>query len=481
MNTSTPEHSVPSGRRHRLWRWLLVTALIVGAGVAVWAVTVEVALWRGAACLEAREHERAFAWLRFAARVSGERGELHYLLARCYRRLSRFAEVSVHLRRAQELGWDVSQLEREQWLALAQTGQFEAVNPHWAVLFEHPGSDGPELSKAFVTGCLGWFRVADARRVLEAWEADYPRDPEPHFQRGRLAETALDWAGAVQAYRRALELAPQRTDARLGLANALVKVGELQAADAEFRRVVEADPSNVPARVAVAQSAGKLGQPNEAKRLLHEILQTQPNYVDALLELGNLELRTGQVPEAQVHLRQAAELKPESREVLYAYGKALQAAGQTAAANQCFKFVDEATKPLAQLKKLLDRLLQDPENRDVRFQIASITWKYKSRDEGEKWFRSLLRINPQHQPTHAALAIHYKLLGNEERAAYHRGLSGGLEGIKKVVKVEPGEGREGEAANGSVGAAPSAVGDDRPDEERSRAPQPEAAQERGKE
>ena len=219
----------------------------------------------------------------------------------------------------------------------------------------------------------------------------------------------------------------------------MLKLGELQEAEQQLRQVVQDDPANLTARIALAQSLAKLGRPDDAKQRLRELLRDHPDQSDVLLELGNLELGTGQVPQAFEHLQQAAKLKPESREVIYAYAKALQASGKTAEAAPQFKFVDEATKPLMQLKKLLDRLVQEPNNLDVRFQIAAITWKYKSREEGVKWFLSLLRLAPRHAPTHAALVIHYHAVGDQERAAVHRGLSQGLEDVKKITKVEPAQ------------------------------------------
>jgi tetratricopeptide (TPR) repeat protein len=436
MNTPPPDQHAALLPVRRWRRRLLGVLAATLAGLVLWLVTIELALWRGSACLEARQHQRALSWLRWAERLSWERAELHFLLARCERRLGALDQVSTHLLRAHELGWDTDQLEREDWLALAQTNQFEAVSAHWSALFEHPGSDGPEISKAYVKGALAWFRIPDARRVLSAWEADYPHDPDPPFMRGQLCETLLDWAGAAQSYRRVLELEPGRIEARFALATSLIKLGQLQEAESHLARVVQEDPENIEAKIVWAQSVGKLGNPDEAKRQLAELLNEHPQRVEVLLELGNLELGTNQPQEALEHLRQAAKRKPESREVAYAYAKALQANGRTAEAAKWFKFVDQATKPLMDLNKLIDQLMREPENLDVRFQIAAITWKYKSRDEGEKWFLSLLRINPQHAPTHAALAIHYAASGDSQRAAQHRQWSDGWEKIKKVEKIE---------------------------------------------
>ena len=124
--------------------------------------------------------------------------------------------------------------------------------------------------------------------------------------------------------------------------------------------------------------------------------------------------------EALRYLKDAADIKPEDREIIYAYARALQATGDPEAAQKYFAFVDEATKPLIRLKQLTNQLLAEPERTELRYQIAMTTWKYKSRAEGATWFHSLLNVDPDHVPTHLALARHYQLVGDTELAKKHQ-------------------------------------------------------------
>jgi tetratricopeptide (TPR) repeat protein len=234
----------------------------------------------------------------------------------------------------------------------------------------------------------------------------------------------LRWGDAVQHYGRALELAPQRADARLGLGNALMKQGEIEKAEAQLRQAVAQRPGDVAARIAHARCLAKAGRAEESQKTLSEIVQASPDHVDALLELGTVELTAGAHAEALQHLQRAARLKPESREVIYAYANALKKNGRIEEANTCLRFVDEATKPLLKLKDLTNQLLREPENVELRLQVALITWRYKSREEGAQWLLSLLKVDPQYPPAHAALAEHYALLGDEPRAVQHRRLAG---------------------------------------------------------
>jgi tetratricopeptide (TPR) repeat protein len=422
--SESAEQATKKRKLRRGWRWLLIGAAIACVGVVAWLLTVEVALWRGAANIEARRHDRALRWLETAERIAPPRAELHFLLARCYRRLEEFDEVEDHLRQAHELEWDVNQLDREQWIALAQTGQYDAMSSHWAELFEDVGSDGPEISKSYVTLCMARFRFRDADRVLTAWEKDFPEDADPHVMRGHLSETNLNWAGAADHYREALQLESDLQEARFGLARALIHLGQAEKALEILGTVVAEEPENWDARLALAQCQVKLDQLDQARSELKKVLTARPNNVDALLEAGNIELAQSNKQVAAQYLKKALELKPENREVAYAAARTLQAGGEHEAARKLFKFVDEATEPLIRLKKVVGRLLTEPDNVELRYEVAAITWRYKSREEGARWLLSLLQYDPYHRPTHAALAKHYELLDDQEKVRYHRQLAG---------------------------------------------------------
>jgi len=390
---------------------------------ASWPLLIQLSLWRGQVSLENRAHQRALSWLKVASFLNPHNAEVHFLLARTYRRLRRFDDVSRQLDQARKLGWDVALLKREQLIALAQTGQYAELKGHWSELFDTAGSDGPEISNAYVSGCISRLRLADALRVLNAWQADYPTDSQSYFLRGRLHEATLNWSDAARAYQQALQLAPSRIDARFHLAKSLMKLGRFQNAESHLRQVLREAPRHHKAPVVLATCLIKLRKTAEARDLLTLVLQKTPNRLEALKAMGKLELSAGRPKAALRYLKPAAKRHPEDCEVRYAYGKALRETGDEQAAREQFAFVDAAAKPLLQLKQLTKKLLKNPRNTEIRFQIATLTWKYKSHDEGAQWFLSLLAIDPNHKPTHAALARHYALLGDDKQAELHRRLA----------------------------------------------------------
>lgn len=79
-----------------------------------------------------------------------------------------------------------------------------------------------------------------------------------HFASGQLDD-------AIAAYRRALELDPDYTDALHGLAEALAQKGDLDAAIATAHRITEIDPDDVLGRTSLSRLYQRKGMIKEAE------------------------------------------------------------------------------------------------------------------------------------------------------------------------------------------------------------------------
>lgn len=412
----------PKASRRRL-SMLLVFAVII---VATAALMGQLGLWKARLAIDNRQHHSARSWLSMA-RCWPRSAEWFYLSAILDRRDDDFVGVEQNLKRAHELGYNVSDLEHQQMLAHAQTGQFQKVGNRWAELFRTAGSDGPEVCDAFVKYALARFRLDEAAMVIETWKADFPNDPRPYLVEGNITSVLQRWPDAERLYRQALKIDPGLTDARIQLAEALIKQLKFAAAEKQLRAVVT-DASGTPAaQAALAHAVAQQGRTNEARQLLSAALENSPENLRLLAESGRLFLMTNDNEQAVGALATVLEKEPENTELRYSYAQALRNLGRKDEAREHFQLVDDGTKALLQLARLTNEVVADPANVETRFKVAEITWRWKSRSDGAAWLHSVLEFDPDHRETHALLATHYAAIGDNEKAARHRQMSEGPE------------------------------------------------------
>jgi tetratricopeptide (TPR) repeat protein len=209
-----PTRSGSSSRWRRIIQSL--TAITLAAACALTAG--EFCVWQTRVALDNREHAAAQRWLSAASLLSPRRGQVAFLSARLARRSGDFDSARSQLLVAADAGWPVPDLEREQWIALAQTGQQQAMQAHWDELLMEPGSDLPEICEAFVREALKRLQVRDARRVLDAWNKDRPEDPKPYAIMAEIhVQEQLGRDTAVDSLETAIRLAPLDIDTRIRL------------------------------------------------------------------------------------------------------------------------------------------------------------------------------------------------------------------------------------------------------------------------
>ena len=399
---------------------LVVLTAALLAGPSLW---VEAQIFYGRRALEARRAEQALRHLRSAQRWDPRNAEVQFLLARAQRRLGRFDLVRKHIQRAWTLGYPVESLQREQWLALAQSGQLSEAEPHLAALLRDPRGDGPAICEAFVDGYFATYRFDQAFLLLDAWQKDYPYDPQPYVFRGLFLEHVGQWAKAVEPYRKALKLDPQRSDVRLRLARTLMQLQEYDEAAEHFARCLKEDPDDPDVLAGWGRCLVRQGKSAEARRAFQRALEIDPEHFDARLALGQLALADGRNQTALKRLTEACRERPHDTEARYALAKVLQAEGQTEAAKSHFQFVADARAALARAQSLMERIRTKPDDFEARYQIGITLLKYDDPAHGVAWLKSVLELRPDHRPTHEALADHFAENGLHKLAERHRRLA----------------------------------------------------------
>lgn len=362
-----------------------------------------------------RAPEQAIDWVRWSERLAGPTPESELLLARANRKLARWDAVHEHLTRARALGASEVRTQREDWLARAQSGQLQEVEHRRNQMLLDPQGDTHEICEAYVRGYLVNRRFQEAVQLLESWSADYPENPQPHYLLGITYAERSKATLAVKSLQRAVELDPDRFQARLALANALLENKQAKEALAEFQNCREIRHEDAEVAVGIAKSILALGTPEGARVELEKGLTLFPDDFNLRLELGRL-LMHEDFSSALVHLEKAVALEPRSIEARYVLAQILSGLGRKEEAEGHLEYVESANEQLAVMQKHTDAVHSNAADVDARYQIGITELKYGTEQDGIQWLQSVLNYDPGHKETNAALASYYEARQSESTA-----------------------------------------------------------------
>lgn len=408
------------------WRvWLLIgfcvlLAIVFGSGPALRAYR----LGQARRALLDYQLDRALDRLEAAARGSPDSPEIQFLLARTHRKLGNLDTARKHLKRAWELGYPKAAVEREQWMAMAQSGRLNEAEPKLKAHLAQSGEDVQEICEALVNGYLRNYNFVAARNWLDAWQADFPTAAQPHYCRGLIWQHIMSYEKADDELGKALELAPHRSDVRLELARTLAMQQKFEAAARHYRICSEQCPDDPQALSGLAQCLVQLGENDQALALYQQMDQRWPDDVDGQLGLAKLELDAGRPETALRRLRPLVQEHSHYKELRYVLATALRSAGESEEAKVHFEYVRKANDASARVRRLMEDVRAHPELVEPRYEIGSTLLEYGSPAEGAAWLRSVLELDPNHRPTHRTLAEYYAQQKNGRLAEQHRRLAG---------------------------------------------------------
>jgi tetratricopeptide (TPR) repeat protein len=183
-------------------------------------------------------------------------------------------------------------------------------------------------------------RNADWRNSLTLWEASVRIEMSgvSLTMLGSSHEEVQDVASALDAYRRALEIAPDYPGANNNLGALLYTAGELEKALPYFRRAVDLQENYPDALYNLGSTLSDLGQPEEGEPYLRTVLELEPKRAGAYNNLGLILKNRGESADATAHFRRAIEYDPELPAAHYNLAHLLFRANDYAAALPHFTY-----------------------------------------------------------------------------------------------------------------------------------------------
>jgi len=289
-------------------------------------VTVLAGVWYGwpiffgrlaVSALQLQQPERALMWLSWADISGLSRLETAVLRCAAARRTGDPRAIRDAISRLEALGAAPRQVEREQILAQAHSGQMREAAPHMSRLLTDLNGDNRDVSFSYIVGFLRAQRYREAGALIDALMKDDPANPFPWYARGRVYGLQQLLPKAESDFRRALELSPDWSERAIELAELLHESHRQREAMPLFQRLLDQQQFSVRAAVGLADCLKSVGDPQQAATTLERVREAGQQDAGWWIAMGRLNFEEGRFPEAETALLRGLELQPWADDALF--------------------------------------------------------------------------------------------------------------------------------------------------------------------
>lgn len=225
-----------------------------------------------------------------------------------------------------------------------------------------------------------------------------------HLHRGNQLVEQGKIPEAVDEFRKAVELHPDNSLARMKLANNLMRMRQFQEAIEHLKRIEQADPTDRAARETLARAFEAMGMWEEAITRYEHLIFAEPSAWQLKLNLGQLYQTIGRFVAAQREFALLMKERPHQSEAYNAmghlYAKYLQS---TAEAVECFE----------RAAKLW------PGNFMALYNLGLTHSNWGDEKGAEQYFRKALEVMPGFTFSHLQLGLIEEKRGKDAEAEAH--------------------------------------------------------------
>ncbi len=413
-------------RRWLSWR---ILPLLVAVALAVLLGRPHALAWyhlRQARYELARYHPgEAQSQLERCLRTWPDSAEVHLLASRAARQRDDFELADQHLHACQQQRGVTSKEVALEWAMLhAASGDLREFEEFLQRKAGEDPANAPLIWEAVASGYIRLNRLFDALACLELWLKFDPDNVRAQELRGIAYQTGHQTRKAAEDFRRVLELDSSRVDSRFRFVLCLLDTGGYAEALPLLERLDRERPDDPEVKVLLARSYFMLDKGETAKQLLDAVLEVHPNHARSLTTRAQFALADMQPDKAETWLRRATVLTPDDYQTQFFLFNALEQQHKPEAKTQ-LRIANETMERAQRLGDLRTRKLSEqPLDPALHCEMGVLLLRRGHNKAGEGWLLSALKLKPDYQPAHAALAEYYERQGDRERAAEHRRQSG---------------------------------------------------------
>ncbi len=354
----------------------------------------------------------------------GEQAEVRFLAAQAARLSGDYEEAEAQLARCEaNAELPAADVRRERALLQIQQGDFHG-NIEYLQSETLGREPPPDVLEAMVRGLeatLFFDQAVDCLQRLFVRETDHPA---AHVLAGDILLRKRYAEPALHEFQTAVEQLPNAYRPRLRLAECLLEQGRTREAAAHLEALHERYADRPELMLAEARVAVYRAEPGAARGILHRLLAAHADHVDALVTLGQLEFRQGDPRDALPWLQRAIALHPDKPEAWETLARCHAALGESDAAKRSLAEFDRCSRELGEVTRRIVRVMQErPDDVLLRIDLAERYERLHEPAKAIQWRFCVLHLDPQHAPSHRALARLFAQTGQPHRAARHRALA----------------------------------------------------------
>lgn len=251
----------------------------------------------------------------------------------------------------------------KQWIEAAQVAQ--------ELLHVHPDHAEAHRWLGAIYFDLGAFAQSEAH--LKELARLLPKDYSPHRLLGLIHKDFERYKEAIQDYQEALQRNPTREvvlEIRLELAKAQMKHNEYEAA---LKTLDDSWPAgNVEHLALVVECLWTINRKDEAKQKLQQAQAAAPDDPNVLWQVARIALDEGQNQDALPPLQQIVLADPFNHQTLYELALVHRRLGHETEADRFLERSNIARTLMQQLADLNQRVINDPNNAELRDELATV-------------------------------------------------------------------------------------------------------------
>lgn len=211
---------------------------------------------------------------------------------------------------------------------------------------------------------------------------------------GNRAENDGRIAQACEAYRGAVQAAPDHAPSHLNLAIGLEAKGDVRGALESYERALQLDPANASVNYNLGRFLGTRGDDGRAEQLLRLALKSKPHFPEAHVLLSGLYEMRGDLAAAAAELQAALAQRPDYAGARLNYAGVLQRIGNALA--------DQGRLEEAALR-YREALALQPDAVEPQHSLCLLLNEQGRTAEAIASLRELLKRNPAFAPGHLSL------------------------------------------------------------------------------